>query len=421
MSHGYPDRSHTIGKRYPLDLHAHRDPQTGATAQRFVHRSPSQEQLFYYCSPAISDDGRYLPCYSNVSGSWQVHAIDRQENVSVQLSAMSGPNARSADWCDHFCFSREYNRVFYHDSGRVFWSDVITGENGWLFQAPPDFTMSALSARGKYVAFSIIERMPLGTLPEGKRFGHYPQLCYRPRSIVIAIDIETGNADHVWGDYSYLGHVEMCPFDDNLIMFTDQSWTRRQQEVHVVDRAFAEDKRARAVLAGGFADYRGRTMDYIGHCFFTQDGFIAGQYVEMGNVDARNRYTDRSVFNVAIKPDGTAKRKAKHPGRDQPTHVHCQRADGLWVGDCWIKPDGSMDMAWISLMRNRFDTQEMTTCPLFRTGHRLDRPWHEHPWINSAEDQVVLAYNSGKNDNHMAIIEIPSNLRSALSADADKK
>ena len=122
-----------------------------------------------------------------------------------------------------------------------------------------------------------------------------------------------------------------------------------------------------------------------------------------------------------MKPDGTAKRKAKHPGHSSPIHVHCQRTDGLWVGDSWIKPDGTAEVDWISLMRNRFESQEMTIRPLFRSGHRLERPWHEHPWINPAEDQVVLAYNTGKNDNHMAVIEIPSSLRSALSADATKK
>src|SRR5262249_10863184 len=147
-----------------------------------------------------------------------------------------------------------------------------SGQGGWLFELPPAFDMLALSARGRYLAFSYVEAMASGTLPQGKRFLSRPQLSYRPRSIVVAIDIEMGDAGHVWVDYSYLGHVEMCAFDDDLIMFVDQSWGRRQQEVYVVERSFVEDKRARAVLAGGFDDYRGRTMDYIGHSFFPQDG-----------------------------------------------------------------------------------------------------------------------------------------------------
>src|SRR6266550_3157645 len=159
-----------IGRRYPLDVRPHRDPETGATAHRFVHRSASQEQLFYYCSPAASDDGRFLPCWSDVSGSWQVHAIDRQEEVSLQLSALAGTGGGTPVWSDHPCFSREYKRVFYHDNHRVYWADVATGEGGWLFEVPKGFEMLALSARGRYLALSYVEAMPTGSLPEGKQF-----------------------------------------------------------------------------------------------------------------------------------------------------------------------------------------------------------------------------------------------------------
>src|SRR5439155_9024270 len=124
-------------------------------------------------------------------------------------------------------------------------------------------------------------------------------------------------------------------------------------------------------------------------------------------VDRRNRFTDESAFNLVIKPDGFHKRKAKFPGNGKPCHVHCQRAEGLWVGDHWIKPDGAVEMGWISLIKNHFDRQEMDIWPLCRTDHRWERPWHPHPWINPTEDLVVLAYNTGQNDNHMAVIEIP--------------
>lgn len=401
-----------IGQTYPLDIQTHRDGDTGAVARRFVHRQPSQEQLFYYCSPAMSDDGRYLPCWSNVSGHWQIHAIDRQEKVSIQLSLMDVfPGAVVEFDSDSPCYSREYHRVFYHDRRRVFWTDLRTLETGWMLEIPPGFRPLALSARGRYVVMSYTEIMPLPRLPEGRAFISRPQLVYHPRTIIVSIDIETGQADYSWGDWSYLSHVEMCPFDDDLIMFADQSCGRWGQEVHVVRRSLCDDKHAHRVLAGGYEFYRGRTLDYIGHSFFTQDGFIAGQYSEYGGVDDRNSFTDGSKFNLVVRPDGTLKRKAKFPGSKKPTHVHCQQSEGLWVGDQWIRPDGTPEPGWTCLMRNRFQTQEMDIWPLLRTGHVWERPWHPHPWINPAEDEVALAYNTGRNDNHMAVIEIPPSLR----------
>lgn len=272
------------------------------------------------------------------------------------------------------------------------------------------------------MAFSYTEIMELPGLPEGIAMRTQPVLYYRPRSIVAAFDIETGEGEYVWGDHAYLGHVEMCPFDDNLIMLGDQSATNRQQETRVVNRRFTEDKQPFKVLAGNFPDYRGRTMDYIGHTFFTRDGFIGGQYVEMGGLDMRNNYTDRSEFNIVVRPDGTCKRKAKFPGHDKPAHVHCQRSDGLWVGDHWIRDDGTVERGWLSVIRNDFTCQELESFPLIRTNHCWRRPWHVHAWLGDNADIVICSYNTGAEDgnafmgsaedNHMALIEIPEKFRS---------
>ncbi len=403
-------------KSFPLHIEKFQDPETKAWCQLFTHEVPSQEQIFYYASPAISDDRRHIPCFSDVSGSWQIHVLDIVERRSIQLSNLpsfgEGKKAGTENFpADQPCYSPQYHRVFYHDYRTIFWADTRSGEGGFIFEAPEGFRLDHLSVRGQHLAFSYTENMPQGKLPPGKKLRSRPQLCYRPRSIIMAADIETGDVEYVWGDHSYLTHVEMCPFDDDLILFCDQSWERRQQEIYVVNRSFTEDKRARPVLATNHPDYRGRTLDYIGHSFFTQDGYIAGQYGEYGNVDDRNRFSDEASFNLVIRPDGTGKRKAKFPGSKKPCHVHCHQANGLWVGDHWIKPGGEVDMGWIVLIRNRFETQELQSFPLLRTNHSWDRPFHPHPWISKQEDIVVTAYNTGKHDNHMALIEIPESLR----------
>ena len=303
--------------------------------------------------------------------------------------------------------------MYYHDGRRILWADIPGGQGGWLYERPDGFHLSAMSARGRYMTFSVKQDMPQGRVPDQRIIATYPQLHYRPLSLILAFDIETGNGEYCWGDHSFFEHAEMCPFDDDSIMFVDQSWTRRQQEAHIVRRSFCEDKRPLSLLAYGFENYRGRTLDYIGHGFFSQDGYVAAQYVEYGNVDERNSFTDTTMFNLVIRPDGFGKRKAKFPGSGKPVHVHCQKAEGLWVGDAWTKPDGQVDMGWLCLMRNHFKTQEMSIAPLLQTSHGWRRPFHPHPWISPAEDLVVTAYNTGrdKNDNHMALVDIPANLK----------
>ncbi|MHC4874270.1 MAG: hypothetical protein ACYTFY_20655, partial [Planctomycetota bacterium] len=406
-----------VGTEYPLKVVTVKDRDTGTVAHRFIHNTPSQEQIFYYSSPAMTEDGRYLPCWSNVSGLWQIHAIDREKEVSVQLSALT-PGFEKLDgyFSDVPCLSREYNRVFYHDRRKTFWTSLDGKEEGWVFEAPEGFRLTSLSARGKYISFSYLEEMTPPVLPEGCKIKGRPQQTHFPLSIVFAIDIETGAGEYVWGGHNYFGHVETSPFDQNQIMFVDQSMANWQQEIYVVARELVDDKQAKKVFAGNFPDYKGRTMDYIGHSFYTQDGFIAGQYSEMGGVEEDNTYSDRSEFNFVIRPDGTLKRKAKFPGSDGPCHVHCQKAEGLWVGDHWVKEDGTMERDWLSIIKNDFKTQEMKSTPLLRTNHYMGRPWHIHPWISDKEDMVVCSFNTGAvngdirkgtaQDNHMAIIEI---------------
>ncbi|HNQ36093.1 MAG TPA: hypothetical protein PKN80_08540 [bacterium] len=406
MEKGFSDKNLSSGRRFKLTEQI-REVETGARAHYFIHEEPSQEQIFYYCSPAISDDGRYIPCCSNVSGAWQIHVIDRREKVSIQLSNIEG----GVPVGDPHCYLPEKNQIFFIDRRSAYAANIEDASVLRLFEAPEDHRITSLSARGNYLAFSYCERVARGRLPEGRHFSGYPALSHRPRSIIVAIDLRTGDAAEVWGDYSCLCHVELSPVDDDLVMFCDQSWERRQQEVYLVRRSFCEDKRAWPVLAAPGGDYRGRTLDYIGHSFFTRDGQVAAQYCEYGNLDAKMNFTDTAMFNLVIDPDGYHKRKAKFPGSGKPTHVHCQTAGGLWVGDGWARPDGRLDNGWISLIRNNFETQETENWPLLPTNHTWDRPFHPHPWISPNEDFVVLAHNTGKSDNHMVLVELPERFR----------
>lgn len=419
-------------KKFPLKEIVSEDSTSGAKVRRFMHDKASREQIFYYCSPAITADNRYIPCWSDISGFWEIHSLDTKNMESIQLSEMkrypgeemrANPGSKDEFPSDSPCLSSEYNKVFYPDGNKLAWAKVDGSESGWLLEVPEEFRMLSSSARGRYLAFSYVEKVNPPMMPNGKKItpSQGMNLYYRPRSIIVSVDIETGDAEYVWGDMAYIGHVEMCPFDDNLIMYVDQSAANRQQEVFVVGRKFADDKQPLQVLAGQFPNYRGRTMDYIGHSFFSKDGFIAGQYVEMGGVKDDYSYSDRSEFNVLVKPDGTMKRKTKFPGHFKPCHVHCQKSDGLWVGDHLIKEDGTPEKGWLSLIYNDFTTQELVSKPLCHTNHCWTRPFHVHPWISPDDKFVVCSYNTGAlpgnphkgdpSDNHMAIIEIPENMK----------
>jgi hypothetical protein len=374
------------------------DEQTGARCTRYEQET-GDAQIFYYSSPGLSDDGRYLPCWSSAAGGWQIHVVDREENVSIQLT--EGETTFDPDGP---AFDTKRNRIYYRNGQFIRFVDINTLEDDWLFEIPKGFQGLHLSSNNEYLVFSFYETFPVGRTRDGSAIRSAAVLHYRPRSIIVAIDLNDGSAEHVWGDTNFLTHCIIASWDSTLVLFADQSWLNRQQEIFVVNREFTEAKKPTQLFTG-------YGLNYVGHSWMTSDGFIAAQYAEYLNVDRRNRFTDEVHYNAIIKEDGTGLRRARFPGGKKPTHCHAQRSGGLWVGDGWIKPDGAHDNGWLSIMRNRWQTQEMDIFPLFQTRHIWRRPFHPHPWISADEKEVVFASNFGEEHNHVAVVAIPQYLQ----------
>jgi len=386
------------GTRHPLRAVEETDSQTGARCTRY-EQEQGEAQVFYYSSPGLSEDGRYLPCWSSASGDWQLHAIDRRENVSIQLTE----GATSFD-PDGPAFDSKRQRIYYRNGQYIRFVDINTFEDDWLFEIPEGFHGLHLSSNNDYLVFSYFETFSVGRTPSGAAIKSAAVLQYRPRSIIVAINLNDGLAENVWGDYNFLTHTIIAPWDSTLVLFADQSWANRQQEIFVVNREFTEAKKPTQLFTG-------YGLNYVGHSWMTNDGFIAAQYAEYLNVDRRNRFSDEVHFNAITREDGTGMRRARFPGGHKPTHCHAQRSDGLWVGDGWIKPNGEHDNGWLSLMKNRWQTQEMDIFPLFQTKHIWRRPFHPHPWILPDESQVVFAANFNGAQNQIAVVTIPDHLR----------
>lgn len=387
------------GTRHPLRVVELEDPETGARVTRYEHAA-GDAQAFYYSTPAATRDGRWIVCWSSASGAWQIHALDRREGVSLQLT--EGETSFDADAP---CLDADRLRVYYRNGPCVRFVDLRTLEDDWLFEIPEGFEGLHLGCAGDTLAFSFYERFAVGRARDGKRIGGgNAVLHYRPRSIIVAVDLRDLSAAHVWGDHNFLTHVCVAPWDPSLILFADQSWPHRQQELFVVERDFLEAKRPRQLFTG-------LGLNYVGHAWLTADGFVAAQYCEYLGVDARGRHTDTVCANTICRPDGTGVRRARFPGSLKPCHCHAQRADGPWVGDGWVKPDGTLDDGWLCLMHNRFVTQEMDIQPLCRTGHVWRRPFHPHPWLSWDEREVVFASNWGGPRNHIGVVEIPQRMQ----------
>jgi len=370
------------------------DPETGARVTRYIHQT-GNDMVFYYSSPSITADGKKLVFWSSVSGRNEIHSINIADNEPFSVQLTQGATTSS----DNPCLDSSRNWVFYYVGRRLMRTNVDTLESDWLFEIPENTRYLALSSNGKYVAFSYIESM---NRPRPRVWGlrmAYPQLYMRPLSVIAAVDLDTLEGSYVWGDHAFLAHVQLAPFDKELVHFGDQSATNRQSEAYVLPVNFHEDKQPFQL----FQNNKQRLI-YVGHTFFTQDGWLAGQMMEYtGITDRWNSYTDTVGFNTIVRPDGTNMRRARFPGEAKPMHVHAAHADSWWVGDTTPLPRSkASDMGLMCLIKNHWESQEMDVYPLYRHNHDHIRPFHMHPWINNAEDKIVFACKyQGRNAMHI--------------------
>ncbi|MBI4026506.1 MAG: hypothetical protein HY360_16085 [Verrucomicrobia bacterium] len=369
-------------KTYPLQVKEIIDPKTKARVRVYVAEQ-GDDQVFYYHGYSITADNRFLIFWSSVSGSYQIHAIDltASKPESIQLTEAATFNS------DQPTVDRIRNVVYYAQGNQIMMLNLGTGDSDWIFEKPKECEFTSFASDGKQLLFSYYEPIPHPRIkPKASqtKFSMRNALYGHPRSFIFAIDVETLNADHVYGEMAYLGHVHPIFGHPDFCCYANQSLPRRQQELHVVPIAFTEAKTPLQLFTG-------MGLNYVGHSWSTEDGWVACQMCEYLNVDRWNRYTDTVMYNAIGRLDGTGVRRARFIGENKPLHCHAARADSWWVGDTMPLPGNDMDFSTMVLMKNHWESQEMTMQPLFQHNHDHKRPFHVHPCITRDETKVIFS------------------------------
>ena len=384
-------------KRIPM-----RDTDTGVEYARYEYER-GDAQVFYYHSEALTADKRFLPHWSTVSGAWQIHVLDREREVSLQLS-------RNAEFlADGPAHDIRRHRVYRIEDRRLCWTDYRTGETRWVYQLPERWWFSHITVNEDFFVLAVHEDVTAGSVPDGagvRPLARTPPACTCPRSLLVGGGLDSDKAEAVWGDTSFLTHAVLTRGNNDWVVYADQSARRLHMELFAIMRPLVNDKKPRRIFRAAPGG-----MNYVGHGFVTLDGHVACQMREFLGVDAVHTYTDKCSYHAVARVDGTGYRRARFPGREKPIHSHGQRIDNLWVADAWIRPDGTMDMDWLSVIRNRWECMDMEIRPFIRTNHHHRRPFHVHPWIAPDESEIVYsAAHEGR--NHLFVAAVPASFQS---------
>lgn len=338
--------------------------------------------LPYYTARAASPDGRQVVCTGDAGGTVQAWLLDLPGGRGRKVS-----NVEEGVMLESVAFHPVKPWIFYASEKRVFWHDLENDRATLLWEAGPNFRVkSEISAGKDHLLFFSYEELDPGKGGDGKGPGGFHTLrnC---RSYIFDVEFRTGKVSTVWGDTAPLVHPVLSPMDEDTVLFANQGPLERRQELFTIHRV-ERDNRAPVPLYPGYKDLPERPI-YMGHSFFTYDGWVGCQLHDFGGRQPDGSFLDMVGYNAIVKADGTCQRRARCPGGNKPAHVHAAKADSWWVGDM-LPSEGASDPDWICVMKNNWETGYAQAEPLCRHGGTHRRPWHVHPQLTPDEKWVLF-------------------------------
>jgi len=357
-----------------------KDEITGVPVSR-ITSGAGTHLLPYYTANALSADGRWCCCTYDGGGTRQAWVYDMTTGQGRAVS-----NAPGGVLAESVAFHPTRALLCFATPDGVFRHDLDTGRTDELYRCAEGFApKSEISLGREHVVFWVYEQMDPGRPADGQppRGFHMFRCC---RSYILAVQIDTGSAEVVWGETAPLTHPVISPTDENLVLYANQGPHERLQELFTIARADRDDRKPRKL----YACSEQRPV-YVGHSFFTRDGWVAAQIVEFGGRRADGSLSDRVSGNAIIRPDGLHDRRARCPGGNKPMHAHAAHADSWWVGDS-LPAEGANDPHMLCVMKNNWETGHVQAEPLAAHGCTSERPHHVHPRFSG--DEKLVLFNS---------------------------
>jgi len=334
-------------------------PVSRVTSGEGIHLLP------YYTANALSSDGRFLCCSYDKGGTTQAWLYSMETGEGRPISDL-----KEGILQESVAFHPTKPWFFYASRAAVYFHDLETGDTNELFRCSDKFCVkSEISVGKKHMVFQIYEIMDCGRDGSGRRIGHFSINCRR--SYVISVQIESGSSTAIRGDTAPLAHPVVSPVDDSIVLFANQGNRERLQELFIVPVRERDNRHPLKLYHA--TDQR---PIYVGHSFFTLDGWVGTQLIEFG----------------CKMPDGSRDRRVRCPGGNKPLHSHAAYADSWWVGDAHPE-EGRCDSKMLTIMKNNWETGYCQAEPLAVHGCDHERPCHVHARFTPDEKRVLFNSN----------------------------
>ena len=197
--------------------------------------------------------------------------------------------------------------------------DLNTGAIRPLYDKPEGFNAGQIqvTADGNHISITLNEQVDVGPVETMKDYvGFAERWAARPLSKILLQPVDGGDAELVFEEQSWIGHVQPSPTQNHLISFCHEGpWDKVDQRMWMLDRTDGRVWPVRPESEG----------EAIGHEYWLADGESLGYHGRVPDGEGGKR----SVFGF-IRYDNTSHIEPPFPGHS--THFH-SNVRALVVGD----------------------------------------------------------------------------------------
>lgn len=414
-----------------------RDEETGRKLIRWTDLG-GNDQLLYFTSTSLSNDGRWVILISDRGGDYNVWALEKRTGVMRRLSDNREGYVRSYVYFDgrrdgkgfgraSVSFDPARKRVFWIQGHRIMRADVEAGHSRVVAELDPnDVTaFTHVSACGKFICVPTIDRRAFDVTwnpnpgdPWGRNRVSDAADALGIHSHVRVFRTDTGEPVMAWEEPGWVTHVQFRPTDPTQILYnhewahpfaaTRRMWLWNGYQSHRLRPADdLVDPRGMAVHEVWCAD--GRSLIYHGTYFVPPTGPTNTQKergIEHGTPYVGRCYPDGD-FRLEIPlrtgcfdyghfmPDAGAQRVVTDGYYDRPTKN---------VVSTWLPPSAQGKGRWITIFHLDWERLTAEPVPLCLHGSSwASQDEHPHPIFSA--DGTSVWFTSDK-DGRRAIYEV---------------
>jgi len=302
---------------FKSEMATHQDRISGVNVTRLTHWKGHSTHP-YFTEDGWFDNGNKMLFLSDRNNVKNIFCVDIH---SGEINRLSDMKEGEPDLHCPLSINPRTNEVYYQQNGVIYALNIFTLETRELYRVPAGFKFGGarVMADGKYVIGSLGEDMSkkvVQNLSAGY-VGMRETFEAKPDTRILRINVDTCEADEIWQEYAWVGHINPSPTQPNLLTFCHEGpWHLVDNRIWVLDTNTGKAHKIRE---------RKVERELIGHEYWLADGTTIGYQVHSPQYDGEKGETWFGFVNYdntgEVEPD-----YIRVP-RETPDHIHSNDKD----------------------------------------------------------------------------------------------